>query len=594
MESGGISAEGRLVHLCIEAATRSRESVEKWRRQRRTLERMPAPLAEALLRQLLRRRLAFPSLLEVFQNCIEEIDLSGETFVDAEWLAYLGSFRHLRTLNLADCRGVTNSSLWPLAGMTSLKELDLSRCSKITDAGYEHLLSVPNLEKLFISGTGITTKALMRLSSFRKMHALDLGGLPVTDLVLSSVKGLTQLEHLDLWGSKISDVGAAVLKVFPKLSFLNLAWTNVTKLPNLPSLSCLNMSNCNIQSIFKAELEAKVPLLKLLLLGAELVDVHGAFSALDLRHLSFLDVSGSSIVDFYFLGNLAGLEHLNLSHCRMVDSLMDSVASAGTTLRYLNLAHTRVSSDGVAVLAGSMPYLETLSLSYTSVDDAVLSYISLMPSLREVDLSHTNIKGFICQGSEHDQKVLSLTSLQSLDNLRSLNLEETQLRDEFLNPLLFLRELKHLYLKSDFLSDISLQSLSQIPYLTYLGIRGAVLTNSGLQMFKPPSMLQTLDLRECWLLTADAIYGFCKHHPQINMRHESIQNSSTDQPSSSSLFLSNGTNKGTPSKPKRGKQTKQLHLPYGTQRNNFGVMDERIKYSREELLQLQFSKVSLK
>ncbi|XP_068666756.1 uncharacterized protein [Aristolochia californica] len=528
MASEGVSAEGRLVHLCIEAATRSRESVEKWRSQRKTLERMPAPLAEELLRQLLRRRLAFPSLLEVFQNSIEEIDLSGESFVDAEWLAYLGSFRHLRSLNIAECRCVTDSSLWPLAGMTSLKELDLSRCSKVTDVGLEHLLSIPNLERLFISETLVTAKALMRLSSFRKMRALDLGGLPVSDLALSSLKGLTQLEHLDLWGSKISNMGAADLKVFPKLSFLNLAWTSVTKLPNLQSLLCLNMSNCSIQFIFDVGLEAKVPLLKLLLLGAELVDVHRAFSALDLRHLSFLDLSCSSVDDFYFLGNMAALEHLNLSHSRMVDNLIDSVVRAGINLRYLNLGHTRVSSDGVAVLAGSMPNLETLSLSHTSVDDAVLFYISLIPSLREVDLSHTNIRGFIYQGSDNVQKVPSLTALQILNHLRNLNLEETQLRDEFLNPLLFLRELNHLYLKSDFLSDISLHSLSILPNLTSLGIRGAVLTNSGLQMFKPQAMLQVLDLRECWLLTADAIYGFCKHYPQIKMRHEIIQYSPMD------------------------------------------------------------------
>ncbi|XP_068659593.1 uncharacterized protein [Aristolochia californica] len=527
----------------------------------------------------------------VFQNCIEEIDLNGERFVDAEWLAYLGSFRHLRTLNIADCRGVTNSSLWPLTGMTSLKELDLSRCLKITDAGFEHLLSIPNLEKLFISETRVTTKALMRLSNFRKIRALDLGGLPVTDLALSSLKGLSQLEHLDLWGSKISNMGAADLTVFPKLSFLNLAWTSVTKLPNLPSLSYLNMSNCSIQFIFDVGPEAKAPLLKLLLLGAEIVDVHGAFSALDLRHLSFLDISASSIDDFCLLGNMSGLEHLNLSHSRLVDNLINSVASAGINLRYLNLGHTRVSSDGVAVLAGSMPNLETLSLSHTSVDDAVLSYISLMPSLREVDLSHTNIKGFIFQGSNNAQKDLSLTALQILNHLRSLNLEETQLRDEFLNPLVFLRDLNHLYLKSDFLSDLSLHSLSLLPNLISLGIRGAVLTNSGIQMFKPPAMLQILDLRECWFLTADAIYGFCKHYPQIKMKHEIIQNSPMDQASSSSsLFLHNETKKGTPSRSKRGKQS---HLPCETQETNLAVMDERIKYSREELLKLQFSEVAL-
>lgn len=37
--------------------------------------------------------------------------------MDAEWMVYLGAFRHLRCLNLADCRGVNNSALWAVTGM---------------------------------------------------------------------------------------------------------------------------------------------------------------------------------------------------------------------------------------------------------------------------------------------------------------------------------------------------------------------------------------------------------------------------------------------------------------------------------------------
>ncbi|KAL6564811.1 hypothetical protein OROMI_016261 [Orobanche minor] len=56
--------ESLLVRMCIEAATESADAVEKWRRQRRTLERMPSHLDDALLRSLLGHRLLFPSLLE--------------------------------------------------------------------------------------------------------------------------------------------------------------------------------------------------------------------------------------------------------------------------------------------------------------------------------------------------------------------------------------------------------------------------------------------------------------------------------------------------------------------------------------------------
>lgn len=73
-------------------------------------------------------------------------------------------------------------------GMTSLRELDLSRCSKVNDAGIRHLLSVTTLEKLCISETGVSAKGVMLLSSLGNLSVLDLGGLPVTDLALSSLQ----------------------------------------------------------------------------------------------------------------------------------------------------------------------------------------------------------------------------------------------------------------------------------------------------------------------------------------------------------------------------------------------------------------------
>lgn len=49
---------------------------------------------------------------------MEKIDLRGEKSVDAEWMAYLGAFRYLRSLNVADCHKVTSSALWPITGIS--------------------------------------------------------------------------------------------------------------------------------------------------------------------------------------------------------------------------------------------------------------------------------------------------------------------------------------------------------------------------------------------------------------------------------------------------------------------------------------------
>lgn len=72
--------------------------------------------------------------------------------------------------------------------MNSLKELDLSRCSKVNDAGINHIISIPNLEKLHISKTGVTAKGIKLLASLKNLSLLDLGGLPVDDACLASLQ----------------------------------------------------------------------------------------------------------------------------------------------------------------------------------------------------------------------------------------------------------------------------------------------------------------------------------------------------------------------------------------------------------------------
>ncbi|XP_065012384.1 uncharacterized protein LOC135586076 isoform X6 [Musa acuminata AAA Group] len=419
---------GGLVGRCIDAATASAESVERWRRQRRTLDLLPSYLADALLRRIIQRRiLLYPSWLEIFQNSAEEIDLKGESSVDVEWLAYLGAFRHLRRLNLANCRAVNNSAIWYLSGMNNLKELDLSRCSKITDAGIKHVLAIQNLEKLHVSETGLTSNGVVLLSSLQNLNLLDLGGISITDEALCSLQVLTNLEYLDLWGSKISNRGVPVLEMFPKLSFLNIAWTEVTELPYLPSITCLNMSNCTICSIFYGKGSTSAPLLKLFGLGATFVDADKVFSIIDTSHVTYLDVSSSSICNLHFLVKMDMIEHLDVSFCGITDDSVEYIAKAGKGLKFLNASNSKLTSQGICVLAGNVINLETLYLSNTSVDDVALSYIALMPSLRIVDLSRTKIKDERIKYSMEDLLGLQLSSL-STPALHGLNMLPKELK----------------------------------------------------------------------------------------------------------------------------------------------------------------------
>ncbi|KOM32385.1 hypothetical protein LR48_Vigan01g194100 [Vigna angularis] len=154
--------------------------------------------------------------------------------------------------------------------------------------------------------------------------------------------------------------------MFPKLTYLNLAWTSVTKLPTLSSLEWLDMSNCTIDSILEDD---KYPLAKLIFSGATFLNESGVFSY---ANTNLVMHDGGRFVEM--------------------------VACVGANLKSLNLCGTRVSSAGLGILAGHVPNLEILSLSQTPLDDTGISFISMMPSLKDVHMSNTYVKA--CEGDE--------------------------------------------------------------------------------------------------------------------------------------------------------------------------------------------------
>ncbi|KAL2902776.1 Dynein regulatory complex subunit 6 [Bienertia sinuspersici] len=578
MNNGEI--QSLLITKCIDAATHSMNAVEKWRMQRRSLERLPSPLASALFHRLLIRRLLFPSLLQAFKYSVEEVDLSGENAVDAEWMAYLGAFFYLQSLKVAGCVRINNPALWPLAGMTSLKELDLSRCVKVTDDGIKHLLSISQLEKLYLSKTGVTAEGVKLLSALKKLSTLDLGGLPVSDMALRSISELINLEYLDVWGSEISDEGAKTFKNFSKLGLLNLTWTKVTKLSNLQSIECLNMSDCTIHSLVENESD-QVSLRKLIVHGSSLPEAEKVFSSIEPSCFSFLNLSNTSLSYFGFLRRMDALAHLDLSFTAVQDDDAEAISCIGVSLRHLNLNHTKFSNAGLETLAGHVPNLEVLKLSNTSIDDFAIGYISTMPSLKELDLSKTNIKGFLSQISNEDD-VLSLAALQDLKHLARLNLEMNRVTDEVVHVLLDFEELSHLSLSHTLVTDKCLEHLSQVKKLVNLLIQGTLLTNGALESFNPPITVEALDLRGCWLITMDSVTLFCKKHPGIKVRHDDLSEPSVDH---SNTSTSVGTaQKGSKLSKLKQSDRKSSLSPYSFKNKVLGKLHIQYAFSSSVLL----------
>lgn len=214
--------------------------------------------------------------------------------------------------------------------------------------------------------------------------------------------------------------------------------------------------------------------------------------------------------------------------------------------------------------------------------------------------------GFIQQVGAETDMVHSLTALQSLNHLEMLNLEQTQVSDEALSPLSNFQELHRFSLRSPSLTDVSLRLLSSLSKLTHLSVCDAVLTDYGLGSFRAPEALKFLDLRGCWLLSEDSIRLFCKRNPQIEVRHELRSVASSEQVSSNRPSRSHISSVSPMSKMQE--QTPWSLCFIGWKANAFILYDnlffisfslyfcesdQRLKYSREELLELQYSALCL-
>jgi hypothetical protein len=113
------------------------------------------------------------------------------------------------------------AELVQLDGLAVLEGLDLSFCSRVTDAGLAHLRGLHSLRFLDLRGCRVTDAGLGHLGGLTSLRHLNLAGCEqVTDAGLTHLRGLTSLRHLELWGCRVTDAGLAHLQGLVCLRFL--------------------------------------------------------------------------------------------------------------------------------------------------------------------------------------------------------------------------------------------------------------------------------------------------------------------------------------------------------------------------------------
>ncbi len=312
------------------------------------------------------------------------LDLSELTNLrDLKTILDQASGIRITSINLTNCKNITDADLAHLSSLTSLTSLNLSGCKNITDAGLAHLLSLTSLISLDLSDCNITDANLALLSKLTLLSSLDLSGCQnITDAGLAHLSSLTLLSSLDLSVChNITDAGLARLSSLTLLSSLdlsgcrNIIGTGLAHLSKLTSLTSLDLGVCrNITDAGLAHLSKFTSLSSLNLRWCRSITDAGLAHLSSLTSLSSLSLSGcKNITDvgLVHLSSLTSLTSLDLSECKKITDAGLAHSSSLTSLTSLNLTGSQNITDAGLVHLSKLTSLTSLKLHSGISSDAV-------------------------------------------------------------------------------------------------------------------------------------------------------------------------------------------------------------------------------
>ncbi len=276
-----------------------------------------------------------------------------EPWPDDEQLALLEDLQGFEALERLEIKGgeaITDAGLAYVGRLSSLAELDMTRCGKITDAGLSGLWGLKGLRELCLGYCeNITDAGLAQLRVFESLARLDLSGCTwITDAGLGNLRGLGSLEELNLSGcDRVTDAGLAHLTRLRRLETLSLAWctlndAGLSRLAVMPALSTLELGFCSGLSGDGLRRLARVQ----------------GLANLDLRGAAWLDDDAMGYISW-----MTGLRRLGLAWCTsFTDGGLRNLVPLGK-LEMLDLRGCDQLTDAAAKHIGEMRSLLRLNLT---------------------------------------------------------------------------------------------------------------------------------------------------------------------------------------------------------------------------------------
>lgn len=148
--------------------------------------------------------------LQHFPN-LKKLRVSKLSQVTGAGIEQIAQLSHLEDLDLSENSALFDNDIAPLAGMTTLRRLNLWRVA-LTDAGVAHLAGLTNLEWLNLDNTQLSDAGLKSLAGMHKLTFLHLGSTLISDAGLPELAGLKKLRDLKVTRTAVTQAGVTELR----------------------------------------------------------------------------------------------------------------------------------------------------------------------------------------------------------------------------------------------------------------------------------------------------------------------------------------------------------------------------------------------
>ncbi len=269
--------------------------------------------------------------LAVFPK-LYRLTFAGSTNTDAA-LKDLKLVPAVTSLSLDDS-DVTDEGLKFLADLPILKDLDLTRATKLTANGLKSLAQCKTLETLNVSETAVSAETIQTWAGLKALRELKIcrAKLQLTETA-KAFQAWTALRELDFTGTILDDASLVPLTTARNLESLNLTGSKLTDFGLRP----LNKLS-KLKKLYLSEIPTLTGK------GFEELDSLGTLEAL------YANDSGITDAGMLYIARNRGVKFLDLDRTKITDAGMRELATP-RGLETLSVEETIVSNDGLLVVA---------------------------------------------------------------------------------------------------------------------------------------------------------------------------------------------------------------------------------------------------